>query len=239
MKRIAIIQPSFLPWLGYFEQMAYVDDFVYLDDVQYTKQDWRNRNRLMSPSGVATVTVPVRKTKSVDVAINEVLISYDQPWQHRMIQQISSWYAKARFFDAIFPEFKEILFSRFEYLVDLNYALNEVVRKLLGISTPQSRSSDIPDKSKDKNIKLIEICRHHEAGLLYDGKSAQDFIDVKLFKEQGIDVTFQNYKHMPYRQLWGGFESHLSVLDLLLNCGPDSRGILLASPAPEALSAHG
>lgn len=236
--KIAVIQPSFLPWLGYFEQMALVDLFVYLDDVQYTKQDWRNRNRLKSPSGVATITVPVQKPKSSRTPINQVLIAESPPWRGKLLRQIQSWYAKAPYFDEVFPALAKILEDEQRLLVELNYVLTEFLAKWLGIEVPTRLASEVPDKAADKNQKLIDICRHFGADLLYDGQSARNFIDLELFASHGIRVVFQNYRHQPYPQLWGGeFVSHLSTLDLVMNCGAGSREVLLASPRPPELEA--
>ena len=235
MKLISIIQPSFLPWLGYFEQMARADVFVYLDDVQYTKQDWRNRNRLKNSSGSATISVPIVNENLSGLRISQVRISYAQDWQSKMLQQINSWYTKAPYAASILPGLRDILSTRFELLVDLNYETVRFLRDHFKITTPLHLASDIPGKSKDKNLKLIDICKHHGADLLYDGKAAQSFIDLELFAAHGVSVIFQDYVHTPYPQLWGDFQSHLSALDLILNCGPASRDILLSSPVPEAL----
>ena len=234
---ISIIQPGFLPWLGFFEQMAIADLFVYLDDAQYTKGDWRNRNRLKSPSGIKTITVPVKKGGS-NKLINEIKISYEMEWQSRIIRQIEYWYGKAPFFHDYFPVVKRVLLSRYENLVDLDLALIKEIRSLLRIDTPIYRSSDQKNKSFDKNQKLLDICGYHGADIFFDGKAAQDFIDMELFRKNGIDMIFQDYQHLEYPQLFGMFIPFLSVLDLLLNCGPDSRNILLSSPLPGPLQAN-
>ncbi|MFZ5569082.1 MAG: WbqC family protein [Thermodesulfobacteriota bacterium] len=235
MRRISIIQPSFLPWLGYFEQMGRADVFVHFDDVQYTRKDWRNRNRLKSPDGVQMVTVPVQQHHYAQTPINQIRISYDSPWNEKMLHRISFWYKSAPYFEPVFSEIKAVLMMRFDYLTDLNYALLEILRKRLEIATPQYKSSDLPGKPEDKNAKIIDICRRHNADLLYDGNAAKSFINRDLFAANGISVIFQEYHHTPYPQLWGDFTSHLSVLDLLMNCGPESRKILLSSPVPELL----
>jgi len=232
MKTIAIIQPSFLPWLGYYEQMALVDIFVHFDDVQFTRKDWRNRNRLKTPRGTRVVTAPVQKHEYAQTPINKVRIVNAQPWRRKLLRQIRFWYERAQYFQEYFPAIEKVLETEFEFLVDLNYALNNVVRNILGINTPQYLSSRIPNKSDNRNTTIIDICRHHGANLLYDGQSARNFIDLEMFNRHGIQVIFQEYHYKPYPQLWGPFESHLSVLDLLLNCGTSSKDILLSSPAP-------
>ncbi|MDY0042495.1 MAG: WbqC family protein [Desulforhabdus sp.] len=236
MKTIAILQPSFLPWLGYYEQMVLADVFVHFDDVQFTRQDWRSRNRLKSPAGIKVVAVPVQKHEFSKTLINEIRVVNGQPWNRKLLKQIRAWYAKAEYFDDYFSAFQEILEIRFERLVDLNYALNDLLRNILCIDTPQYLSSEIPNKSEDRNMKIIDICRHHGADLLYEGQSGQNFMDLDMFRRNGDRVVFQEYRHKPYPQLWGSFESHLSVLDLLLNCGLRSRDIILSSPSPVFLT---
>jgi hypothetical protein len=235
---IAIIQPGFLPWLGYFEQMAVADVFVYLDDVQYTRKDWRNRNRFMSPEGIKMISVPVRKGAGRKMLIKDARINYDHPWQKETVERIRQWYGQSRYFNDIFLPLEEIIWQDFEFLVDLNCALNNAVMSFLKISVPTFISSDIPNKSNDKNHKIIDICRHHNADVLYDGQAARAFIDQALFEENGIRVIFQNYQHTSYPQMGGEFVSHLSVLDLLMNCGPESRDILLSSPRPSVLQSN-
>lgn len=232
---IAIIQPSFLPWLGYFEQMAFADIFVYFDDVQYTKRDWRNRNQFKSPYGVKSISVPVYKGRGRHMLINEGMINYEQKWQRQFISKIEEWYKDAPFFEIIFPPIKETIQFKYDLLVDLNYSLNEIIMSFLEISIPVFKSSDIVNKSPDRNQKIIDICKHHKADILYDGKAAEAFIDKELFGKNNIDVIFQDYRPALYSQLYGKFESHLSALDLLMNCGPDSREILLSSPLPNEI----
>ena len=228
---IAIIQPNFLPWLGYFEQMARADLFVYLDDVQYTRKDWRNRNRLKSPAGVKIVTVPVKKHEAFITLINEIRIT-DQPWQNKLLQQIQNWYGEAKYWSKVFPALQEIMEKDWKFLVDLNYALNDTIARMLNITTPCFLSSEIPDKAADKNQKILDICLHHGADILYDGQSARNFLNIDLFSKHGVSVVFQDYLHTPYHQLWGDFVSHLSSVDLLMNYGGQSSEILLASPCP-------
>lgn len=199
---------------------------MHFDDVQYTRKDWRNRNRLKSPAGIKVVSVPVVKHKYAQTPINKIGVANSQPWAEKLLQQIRSWYEKANYFDACFPAFEKVVRQEFDLLVDLNYALNNTVRNFLGIETPQYLSSQIMGKSDDRNTKIIDICRHHGADVLYDGQSARNFIDLELFRRNGIRVAFQDYRHKKYPQLWGPFESHLSVLDLLLNCGPQARDYL-------------
>lgn len=232
---IAIIQPCFVPWLGYFEQIALADIFVYLDDVQYTKKDWRNNNQLKSPNGMKNIFVPVQNA-SRNILINQAIISYNQNWEQPLISKITEWYRKAPYFKEVIALINPIINNKYGKLVELNYDLNKAICNYLDIQTPMFFSSDIPSAYYDKNNRIIEICKHFEGiDLLYDGKSAQNFIDMELFRNNGIEVVFQEYVQVPYKQLWGPFIPYTSTLDAMMNCGKDARSVLLSSPMSDEL----
>jgi len=232
---ISIIQPCFVPWLGYFEQIALADYFVYLDDVQYTKKDWRNNNQLKSPHGVRPIYVPVGNA-SRSILINQALISYNNKWEDDLINKITEWYRKAPFFEEVMSFVKPIIYGKYEKLVDLNYNLNGVICRYVGITTPVYRASDITRNANDKNMRIIEICNHFcGVDLLYDGKSAVNFVNVELFKQNGITVLFQDYLQTPYKQLWGDFVPYMSILDVIMNCGKEAFEIMISNPNSECL----
>ena len=231
---VSSIQPCFVPWLGYFEQIALADVFIYLDDVQYTKKDWRNRNQLKSPNGPKFIHIPIQKP-SRDAKINEVLISYNEPWEPRLLNQIQQWYKKAPFLSDTVTMLEAAFQVRHERLVDLNYDLNLRIMDYVGIHTPILYSSQIPKVGSNKNERIVELCTFANSDVLYDGKSAQNFIDMDLFQGQGIQVVFQDYQHRPYPQLWGAFEPYMSILDLIMNQGKDSLGYILSSPVPDIM----
>jgi hypothetical protein len=226
---ISIIQPCFVPWLGYFEQIALADIFVYMDDVQYTKKDWRNNNQLKTPNGVKGIFFPVQKTHR-ETLIKDVLISYNSDWQPVLLNQIREWYKKAPFFDEIFSMLEDVLQKKHEMLVDFNHELNLKIMEYIGINTPVFRTSDIPRNTQDKSDRIIEICHHFNGvDVLYDGKKAQDFIDIVYFASKGIRVVFQDYIHRPYPQLYANFVPYMSVLDLLMNVGKDALPYIITS----------
>ncbi|MGE5893560.1 MAG: WbqC family protein [bacterium] len=239
MKRIAILQPGYLPWLGFFEQMYRSDVFVYLDDVQYTKNDWRNRNRIKTQTGVQWLTVPVSFRFGQE--IREAKIDNSNLWSKKHLQSLKTWYGKSSFFKKYIEELDGLFRQRWDYLIDLDIQLVKWLMDKLGLTTKTVLSSEIPVQTEDRQLRLIEICKTLESHYLYEGKSGQSYIDIHLFEAQGVTVEFQNYPHPYYHQLWlkeQGFISHLSILDLLFNHGPDSLLILTGQkimPPPEGM----
>lgn len=245
MKRvetIGILQPSYLPWLGYFEQLARADRFVFLDDVQYTRQDWRNRNRIKTASGPIWLTVPVKK-HSLGAQIREIEVNYEHRWQRRHLLSIEQSYSKSRYFQPFFGELEQELSTRVSRLVDLDCRLIRLICRYLGIDTPTCRSSELPTNDglrpvtgpgavSDPNQRLIDICRYFGAARFYEGASGAAYIDVERFQRSGLEVVFQAYRHPSYPQAFGDFVSHLSAIDLIMNTGPDAPEILRSSPPP-------
>lgn len=227
MKRAVILQPGYLPWLGFFEQMSRADVFVYLDDVQYTKNDWRNRNRIKTKDGTQWLTVPV--SFQFGQRILDVPINHASPWARRQVQALHSWYQRAPFFERYIAELTSILNRRHALLVDLDIELTTWLQAQLGLSVPVQRSSSLRIASTDRQMRLIEICRTLGCDAFYEGRAGMNYMDTALFQSHGVTVEFQDYAHPHYRQLWTreqGFISHLSIVDLLFNHGPDSLIIL-------------
>ncbi|MCP4204934.1 MAG: WbqC family protein [bacterium] len=230
---IGILQPCYLPWLGYFEQLAVADRFVLLDDVQYTKQDWRNRNRIKTTAGSEWLTVPVRRCP-LDTPLGEIEVNYDMRWQRKHLLTIEQNYRKAPYFQPLFDEMRPILEAGLRKLVDLDRRLIEVLCSHLAIDTPISWASQITRHAdpEDTNGRLLEICRQHEATVFYEGASGASYLDVGRFERAGVEVVFQDYSHPEYPQLYGEFLPHQSAIDLVMNTGPEAARILRSSPAP-------
>lgn len=243
---LAIIQPVYLPWLGYFEQMAYVDHFVFYDDVQYTKQDWRNRNQIQGANGPIWLTVPVRRT-ALSTLINQVEINNTRPWASKHLKSIYYNYSKAPYFDGVFAMLEEIVAKDWRLLVDLDLALTQAIAEKLRIAPEMALSSSLPREPEfadqpvrgiadetvaRRNMRIIEICRHFGADVFYVGARAADYIDIAHFARFGISVVFQDYTHPVYPQIAPVFHSHMSVIDLMMNTGPGARDVLLSPPPP-------
>lgn len=245
-KAIAIVQPVYLPWLGYFEQIAYADHFVFYDDVQYGQKNWRNRNQILSVNGPIWLTVPVRKA-SLGTPISEVEVNNAQPWAAKHLKSIRFNYQRAPHFEPCFGVLQDILQRDWRMLCDLDVALTRALCSLLEIAPDMSLSSEVPsdpgfvgqldDSAADpavarRNMRVIEVCLHHGAGHFYVGARARDYIDPELFARFGITVWFQDYVHPIYPQPSPEPQTHMAAIDLLMNTGPDARRILLSSPAP-------
>lgn len=223
--RVGILQPCYIPWLGYFEQIHYTDCFIFLDDVQYTKEDWRNRNKVKTPRGPSWITIPV-KHESSKQKICETQIIYSEPWYNRHINVLQENYRKAPYFDEVMNIVVPRLRARPLLLQDLTIGLILDIAGYMGIGVNSTRASDLEVSETDRNGRLIELCKRVKATELYDGPSAREFLDVPRFEAEGIRVKFQDYRHPAYNQFFGPFISHLSIVDLLFHHGPGSGEIV-------------
>ena len=221
---VAVHQPQYLPWLGYFDKMDRADVFVLLDTVQFKKNEWQNRNRIKTASGPQWLTVPV--TYRFPQRIGEVGINNRERWQHRQRQAILTNYRQAPCWDFPAPLIEELLTPAWERLSLLNIASVAGLAKLLGISTPLFVASELPGFPEDPDRRLIAIVKHFGADTYLAGSGGRDYMDLDLYRQSGINVSFQEYRHPVYEQRFGPFVPFLSVLDLLFNHGPASLTIL-------------
>ncbi len=219
----AIHQPQYLPWLGYFDKIDQADVFCFLDDVQYKKNEWQNRNRIKTAQGWQWLTVPVHYR--FPQKINQVMIDARAPWRKRHLHAISTNYRKARYFDLYLPFFEGIYNKSWKYLSDLNINVVEGVCGLLGIKKRVVTSSAMKLR-EDPTDRLVDICLHLGADVYLAGAAGADYMDLRRFEEHGIAVRFQSFSHPTHPQLFGGYISHLSVVDLLMNCGPNSLSVI-------------
>jgi hypothetical protein len=227
MTTLAVLQPGFLPWLGFFDQMLRSDIFVYYDDVQFDKHGWRNRNRVKGPAGPQFLTVPILHSGRTGQTIAQVEIDNRSPWARKQLRTIRQLYAKAPFLEPYASELEAMLQRPWERLLDLDLAVTALMCDWLGVTTSIRRASQL-GASGGQSERLLSICRMHGATCYLSGDAARDYLDLDLFAQAGIRVQWQDYKHPVYAQRHGPFISHLSALDLVLNLGPDS-GALLAS----------
>ncbi|MEM7068941.1 MAG: WbqC family protein [Pseudomonadota bacterium] len=216
-KRVAILQSNYIPWKGYFDLIARVDEFIIYDEVQYTKNDWRNRNKIKTPNGVQWLTIPV--TQGLDQRIMDVQVT-DNRWRTKHWKSLEANYRKANCFsygeELIAEEYHS---SEVVSLSEINVGLICKICAGLEISTRISCSTDYSLKG-DRNERLIDICRQTGADVYVSGPAAQSYLQVNEFRKQGVEVEWFDYSSYPdYPQLWGGFVHQVSVLDVLFNCG--------------------
>jgi len=225
--KIAIMQPGYLPWLGFFDLMYHCDKFVFFDDVQYTKKDWRNRNRIRTKDGWMWLTVPVITKERRFQLISEVEINNTINWPRKHLTSLMVNYAKAPYFDMYYSELKEILSGReWKYLAEVNVALISWMAKKLGIMVPCIMSSTL-GVGGEKEEHIINICRVLGASQLYDSKAAKAILNCSRITEAGISCEFQDYCHPQYQQAHRPFIPYMSVVDLLFQCGLKSLAVLL------------
>jgi hypothetical protein len=222
MKKIAIVQSNYIPWIGYFDLLKTVDEFVLFDDVQYTKRDWRNRNNIKTPDGVFKLTIPVLTKGNFYQKINETKISNSE-WSKSHWETIRVNYKRSKYFDEISSWLKPLyLSSNSESLSETNYIFIKGICSYLEINTIITRSSDY-NIIEGKTERLADICTQANADEYVSGPAAKIYIDEKIFKELHIKLSWFEYpEYKKYDQLWGGFEKNLSIIDLLFNHGPQS-----------------
>jgi hypothetical protein len=221
MSTAVVLQPGYLPWLGFFDQLQRADIFVYYDDVQYDKHGWRNRNRIKTQSGPLWLTVPVRHGGAGFPRILDVEIDARTPWARKHLSSIRQAYARAPFLGRYLPALEELLQRRWERLVDLDIACAALMAGWFGLRRRVERSSAL-NVGGERSERLVNICRNLGASKYVSGAAAQSYLDVPLFERQGIRVEWQQYVHPIYPQLHDEFVPYLSALDLLLNCGDDA-----------------
>jgi WbqC-like protein family len=225
MKTLVVLQPSYLPWLGYFSQMQECDVFVFYDDVQFDKHGWRNRNRVKTHTGSSWLTVPVLHNGRFGQRNNEVEIATNIPWARRHMQTIEQAYSRSCHMRDYLPALSKLLNREWRSLSDLNIALIRLMCSWFGLERDMRLSSEL-NVTGDRNTRLIALCQLFGVDRYFSGNAAKAYLNVKMFADQGISVEFQTFRHPEYSQLHGAFVPHLSALDLILNLGDGCREIL-------------
>ena len=232
---LVVLQPGYLPWLGFFDQVRRSSVFVYYDDVQFDKHGWRNRNRVKAPGGAPHwLTVPVLHSGRNWPAILEVGIDNRRPWARKHVGTLRQFYAKAPHLHRYLPALEEVLERRWSLLVDLDLAVTDLICGWLGLVRPTLRSSSLGIAGKQSE-RLVALCQHTGAQRYLSGNAAQDYLDRELFTRHGIEIEWQDYAHPVYPQQHGDFVPYLSIVDLLFNCGEESLAILAHAGASEPL----
>jgi hypothetical protein len=225
-KCVAIVQSSYIPWKGYFDLIRAADEFILLDDVQFTKRDWRSRNRIKTKDGLCWLTIPVHTTGRYQQRIMDTTIA-DPGWPERHWQTIHSAYARTPFFAAYAPQLREA-YERVtsDRLSDVNRSLIDRVCQMLGITTPIRWSSEYHPR-EGRNERLIDLCVKSGATDYLSGPSARGYVDESAFADAGVTVHFVDYAgYREYAQPYPPFEHAVSALDLLFCTGPAASDYL-------------
>ncbi|SIQ96359.1 WbqC family protein [Marinobacterium stanieri] len=223
MKRVAISQSNYIPWKGYFDLINSVDVFVLYDDVQYTRRDWRNRNKVKTSTGVKWLTIPVDVKGKYLQKINETQVS-DPLWNIRHWEEIKRLYGKTPYFSLYAEQFEMFYLScGHKYLSDINKEAISLINRILGIGTTILNSSDFV-MEQGRTERLLDICKQVGGTAYLSGPTAQAYFDEGLAQSMGVTVEWMDYGGYPeYPQLYPPFEHGVTILDLLFNTGPDAR----------------
>jgi hypothetical protein len=226
--KIAISQPTYLPWMGYFDLMDQVDHFVFLDTVQFTKRSWQQRNKIKCLNDLTWLTVPVKVSGLYDQSIKDVAVENSSVFKKHS-RAIEQNYRKAKYFDLYFPMLNELFDQAASGLglCEINIQFIKFFADSLGIKTKTSRSSDFNFTAKRSEL-LALICERLGSTEYLSALGSIDYLahENSDFSERGITITFQNYEHPSYTQINPPFKPYASVLDLLLNEGPHSLRII-------------
>lgn len=235
-KVVAISQSNYIPWKGWFDLIAFSDEFILFDDVQYTRRDWRNRNQIKTPGGPIWLTIPVQVKGKYTQAIKDTLV-VDGSWAADHFRTIRQSYARAAHFAAYEKELAELYeaAATLTHLSAVNELFTRRIASWLGLTTKITRSMDY-EVIDGKTERLLSLCKQAGATEYLSGPSAKDYLDESLFAAEGMSVSwFDNSGYAEYRQLFPPFVHAVSVLDLILNEGPNAPRFLKAfreAPAP-------
>ena len=220
MNSIIITQSNYIPWKGYFSIMREATHFVVYDDMQYTKRDWRNRNKLITPDGPKWLSIPIDVKGKFDQKINEAIVS-DDNWGKKHWNFIENNYKKSKYFEEYSEYFKPLFLDPdSNNLSEINLSFLEKSLQLLMIDVQIISSSEF-NLNGDKTERLLNICRDLEARTYLTGPAAKNYLDSSKFSAHGVEVKYTNYSGFPvYKQLWDQFSHEVSILDMFFNLGP-------------------
>ncbi|MGE4457039.1 MAG: WbqC family protein [Arcobacteraceae bacterium] len=222
MKKIAILQSNYIPWKGYFDLINMVDEFIFYDEVQYTKNDWRNRNKIKTSQGIQWLTISVRQ-ENLEQKIKDTKIT-DKKWNIKHWRTISQNYSKAKYFKEYKDIFEELYLNcDEEYLSQINYKFITTINEILEIKTKLRWSSEF-ELVDGQTEKLLGICKDCNADIYLSGPAAKDYFNEELAKKENIKVEWMDYSgYLEYEQLHPPFEHGVSILDLIFHEGSNAK----------------
>ena len=229
MRKVAISQSNYIPWKGYFDLINQADDFVILDSVQYTRRDWRNRNKIKVVNGDDWITLSVKVKSKFDQKINGTMVS-DIDWKTKILNKLHYNYKNAPYYDLVITSLFENCINKIDSLKlsDINQQIIMYIsQNFLNINTRFYRSEDF-DLSEDKNLRLINITKQVGGNEYISGEAGKCYLDDEMFKKRDIKLSFMKYEgYKEYPQLHGDFNHFVSILDLLFMTGCDAGQYML------------
>ncbi len=226
-RTVVISQPTFLPWLGYFDLMDQAALFIALDSVQFAKRSWMQRNRIRTPTGLEWLTVPARVKGRYQQTLLQTQFDPQGGFPGKHLRSIEQNYRKAPFFDRYFPGLTQAMEANHASLGDLNLHLIRWLAGALGISTPIKRSSEMQARGQ-RSALLVALCQEVGSEHYLSTPGAADYLreEQAVFHDAGIAVSFHRYEHPIYPQIGTGFEPYASVIDLLFQTGPEALQVI-------------
>lgn len=213
--KIAIHQPNYMPWLGYFYKISQVNQFVILDDVQFSKGSYTNRTNIKTPNGIVKLSVPIISNNKEN--INQILIHNKQNWQEKHWKTIESNYKKTQHFNEYKERFENIFFKKYERLFDLNLSLLKLILNILEIDTDIIIASELKQDFGQKNDRILNICKYLNADEYLSGNGAKNYNVQEDYDAANIKLQYTTFLHPTYKQKWGEFVPNLSTIDMIFN----------------------
>lgn len=227
--KCVILQPSYIPWRGYFHQIALSDIFVFYDDVQYDKRGWRNRNMIKTAAGLKWLTIPVHSkgAQTENIPIKEIPIVWEKPWNDEHLKTIYHAYKSAPYYDYFYDFLQNSFSIKMDYLADFTCNLTQSISEFLGITGKIFLRSSSLKTTGSKTEKLIQILKMVGADHYISGPSAKNYIDNQLFENEKISLEYMKYDYREYPQLYHPFEGGVSIIDLIFMTGPDALNYII------------
>lgn len=217
---VAVHQPNYLPYLGFFNKMEQSDIFVIYDDAQFNKEDFQHRNKVRIHHGWKYLTVPVEKKRMpiMDIRIRNELVTKGIAWQEAHLKEIGDNYKDTPYYAPYEDHLETIYAGKYDKLIDLNMDLIGILKDAFDIRTKISFASELGFTSKSTE-RLVDITEALRGDTYLSGPAGRDYLDVSLFNRRGINVEFQDFKHPAYKQRYEGFIPNMSAIDALFNIG--------------------